>query len=464
MPAEHAQIRLMTASPVTLRACIPAPDQVTPEQAYFRDLNFYKKTLFHTPFLSRGRAVTLLEYRDAQVIFEVDDWFNTLPAAVKRYLLPLQCTYVKWYNETVHDLPQNYAFCDLYKQKTANMQRHYMQHNTRWRTIWFCPLPGCPISSANKEGLVRHLQSKQHAKGIDTFRGRTLAKQIVNQNCFWPLNQTFADKLLRASKRLLRYVALYSMAGVAIENRLFRIPSCARDTTFIDACAAFLTQKMELSQVMPSGCNLLRVAVQPRNQLAVPERPRASAFSENRVVDPATMQMDLVTPAFQSYRGETSRAWMASEYGITADTSSLISSASGTERETDEEVCSFDLGPEPFDPEDQGRLSADEWLDDFQQGLVPGGSQPRNIDYNKYLAMPKKTSILDMMRQDIEDNDEVPHTSPERALTPTIGFDYDYATDAPPDIQRVEDAPMHSTPYPDPPTLSARPGPVLLPP
>ena len=238
----------MTASHVTLRACIPAPDQVTPEQAYFRDLNFYKKTLFHTPFLSRGRAVTSLEYRD-----EVDDWFNMLPAAVQRYLLPQQSKYAKWYNETVRDLPQNYAFCDLCQQKTANMQRHYMQHHARWRTIWFCPLPGCPISSANKEGLVRQLQSKQHAKGIDTFHGRTLAKQIVNQNCFWPLNQTFADKLLHASKRLIRYVALYSMAGVAIENRLFRIPSCAKDTTFIDACAAFLTPKMELSQVMPSG-------------------------------------------------------------------------------------------------------------------------------------------------------------------------------------------------------------------
>ena len=233
------------------------------------------------------------------------------------------------------------------------MQRHYMQHHSRWRTIWFCPLPGCPTSSPNKEGLVRHLQSKQHAKGIDMFRGRTLAKQIVSQNCFWPLNQTFANKLLRASKRLLRYVALYSMAGVPIENRLFRIPSCARDTAFIDACAAFLTPKIGLSQVMPSGCNLRRVAVQPRIQLAVPERPSASAFSEDQsVVDPATMQMDLATPAFQHYRGETGRAWMVSEYGITADTSSLISSASGTEREdTDEEICSFDLGPEPFDPE-----------------------------------------------------------------------------------------------------------------
>ena len=257
-----AQIRLMTASPVTLRALIPAPDQVKPEQAYYRDLNFYKKTLFHTPFLSRGCAITLLEYRDVQVLFEADDWFNTLPAAAQRYLLPLQCQYIKWYNENVRDLPQNYAFCEWCKQKTANMQRHYMQHHARCRTIWFCPLPGCPTSSPNKEGLVRHLQSKQHAKGVDMFRTRTLAKQVV-QNCFWPLNQTFADKLLRASKRLLRYVTLYSMAGVAIEGRVFRIPSTALDTASIDACAAFLTPKMALSQVLPSGCNLRRVAIQP---------------------------------------------------------------------------------------------------------------------------------------------------------------------------------------------------------
>ena len=43
MPAEKAQIRLMTASPITLRACIPASDQVTPEQAYFKDLDFYNE-------------------------------------------------------------------------------------------------------------------------------------------------------------------------------------------------------------------------------------------------------------------------------------------------------------------------------------------------------------------------------------------------------------------------------------
>ena len=39
-------------------------------------------------------AITLLEYRDVQVLLEVDNWFNTLPAAVQRYLLPLQCQYI----------------------------------------------------------------------------------------------------------------------------------------------------------------------------------------------------------------------------------------------------------------------------------------------------------------------------------------------------------------------------------
>ena len=184
MPAEQAQIRLMTASPITLRACIPAPDQVTPEQAYFKDLDFYKKTLFHTPFLSRGRAVTLLEYRDAKVVFEVDDWFRTLPQAVQRYLLPLQSMYAKWYDENVRDLPQNYSYCILCKNKQTNLQRHHMQHHARWRTIWFCPIPGCPSSLANKEGLVEHLMSQPHGRGIDLKLGRKVAKQIANQNCF----------------------------------------------------------------------------------------------------------------------------------------------------------------------------------------------------------------------------------------------------------------------------------------
>ena len=338
-----------------------------------------------------------------------------------------------------------------------------MQHHAHWRSIWFCPIPGCPVSTSNKEGLVRHLQSRHHARGVETFLGHKVAKQVVNQNCFWPVNQTLADKLLRASKRIIRYVALYSMAGVAIENRVFRIAPNARDTPFIDACAAFLTPKMNLSQVMLSGCNLRRVTLPPRNQLAVPDRPSASDFQEEQsVVDPADMQMALVTPAFQPYRGATGRAWMAQEYGIAVDTSSLISSASGTERDdTDDEICSFDLGPEPFDPADQDRLPSDEWLDDHQQGLVPGGLGAQTLGLS---ILDLKPSILELMQHDMDDRDEVPPTSPERALTPTFGFSYDYATDAPPDIQRVVDAPRHSTPYPDPPTLSARPGPALLPP
>ena len=178
MPAEQAQIRLMTASPVTLCALIPTPDQVTPEQAYYSDLNFY-----NSPFLSRGRAITLNEYKSAQILLEVDVWFNTLPSAVQRYLLPLQSQYTKWFNETVRDLQQNYAWCKWCKQKTANLQRHFMQHHARWRTIWFCPLPSCPVSSPNKESLVKHLQSKQHSKGMDVIRTRALAKDIVHQNC-----------------------------------------------------------------------------------------------------------------------------------------------------------------------------------------------------------------------------------------------------------------------------------------
>ena len=201
------------------------------------------------------------------------------------------------------------------------------------------------------------------------------------------------------------------MADVAIEGRVLSIPSTARDTAFIDACAAFLAPKMELSQVLPSGCNLRRVTIQPKNQLAVPERPRSSTFNEEEtVVDPSNMQLAFATPVFQPYSGETGKAWMSSEYGITADTSSLIS---GTERDdTDEEILSFDLGPEPSDLTGQGRLSSDEWLDDFQQGHVPGGSEPGPMDY-KYLAMPRKPSILDMMRKDIEDTEDKLEAPPQ---------------------------------------------------
>ena len=137
-----------------------------------------------------------------------------------------------------------------------------------------------------------------------------------------------------------------------------------------------------------------------------------------------------------------------------------MSSISGTEcDDTDEEILSFDLGPEPTDPAGPGRLPSEEWLDDFQQGLVSGGSEHRAMDNRtmdnkqlvKYLAMPKRTSLLNLMRKDIEGTDdkrEPPPTSPNHARTPTLGFSYDYATDAPPDIQRIKKTTNEFQPLP----------------
>ena len=260
MPVERSQIRLMTASPITLRACIPAPDQVTPEQAYFKDLNFYKKTLFHTP-------------------------------------------------------------------------------------------------------------------------------------------------------------------------------------------------------VMPSGCHLRQVALPSANQLAVEDRPSASDYKEELSIDPTDMHMAVSTPVFQPYRGATGRACVAQEYGLTMDTSSLLSS--GTEREdTDDEICSFDLVPEPMDPTGQSRIPSDEWLDDLQQGLKPGSSEPSQEYKLHYKVMPDRPSILDMMRSDMEEDETNTPQSPERALMPTMGMDYDYAMEDPPDVQRVREAPRHSTPQPELPTPNTRPRPA----
>ena len=77
--------------------------------------------------------------------------------------------------------------------------------------------------------------SKPHARRVELNLGRRVAKQIANQNCYWPVTQVMADKLLVASKRLIRYIALYSMAGVAMENKLFRIHPNARGTPFMEA-------------------------------------------------------------------------------------------------------------------------------------------------------------------------------------------------------------------------------------
>ena len=220
----------------------------------------------------------------------------------------------------------------------------------------------------------------------------------------------------------------------------------------MDACAAFLTPKMNLSQVMPSGCHLRRVSQPPANQLAVPDRPSASDFPEEvETINSEDMCMAVSTPAFQPYRGE---------YGIAMDTSSIMSSE--TEREdTDDEVCSFDLGPEPYDPSGQERIPSDEWLDDHQQGLQPGSSEPRHDPYDRYLAMPIQPSILDMMHNDVENNEQDQPPPPECALTPTIRWDFDYTRDEPPVVQRLAEMPRHLTPRPDPNSPSARPRPAL---
>ena len=173
---------------------------------------------------------------------------------------------------------------------------------------------------------MKHLMSSPHARGVEITLGRKVAKQIANQNCYWPVTPVMADKLLSASKRLIRYIALYSMAGVAMENRLFRIHPSTRDTPFMEACAAFLAPKMSLSQVMPSGCQLRRVAHPPSNLPAVAERPSASDYEEEQMsVTPEEMRAAVTTPVFQPYRGAAASAWMAKEYGITMDTSSLMS-------------------------------------------------------------------------------------------------------------------------------------------
>ena len=72
----------------------------------------------------------------------------------------------------------------------------------------------------------------------------------------------------------------------------------------------------------------------------------------------SALKMDLVIPLFQPLRGKTGTTWFANEYGITPDNSSLMSSESATERDdSDEEILSFDLGPEPYDPFVQERSS-----------------------------------------------------------------------------------------------------------
>ena len=207
---------------------------------------------------------------------------------------------------------------------------------------------------------------------------------------------------------------------------------------------------------------------EPTPTSAPPERPSVSTYRKDDTTTEATaMKMDLVTPMFQPLRGEAGGTWFAIEYGIATDNSSLMSSESAAEREdTDEEIMSFDLGPEPLDPLVQDRLPSDEYLDDLQQGLTPGGSEPKMMDYNSAThEMPVRHSLIDTMRQDMEtalDIQEDTTMSLERAPDPSMGFSYDCMTDEPPTIQRIAETPRHSSPYQEQPKLRALAVPALL--
>ena len=131
--------------------------------------------------------------------------------------------------------------------------------------------------------------------------------------------------------------------------------------------------------------------------------------------------------------------------------------------ETDDEILSFDLGPEPFDPEHPTRLPSDEWLDDHQQGLHPGGSEPRHDPYAKYMAMPNPPSIMDLMRNDM-DTGELDRAPPPRARAPpqTMRWDFDFVRDEPPPVKRLsEDVVQTSTPLADSKSQNIRPRPAL---
>ena len=126
-----------------------------------------------------------------------------------------------------------------------------------------------------------------------------------------------------------------------------------------------------------------------------------------------------------------------------------MSSESASERDdSDEEILSFDLGPEPYDPLVQERLPSAEWLDDLQQRLIPPDSEPKVMEYDPEAhEMPVRPSLIDTMRRDMAPKVDAWDTAPmsaERESTPTIGFSYDYMMDAPPTIQRIAEAPTHA--------------------
>ena len=61
---------------------------------------------------------------------------------------------------------------------------------------------------------------------------------------------------------------------------------------------------MNLSQVMPSGCHLRRVALPPADQPALTDRPSASDYQEEQLtITPDEMRAAVTTPVFTPYQG-----------------------------------------------------------------------------------------------------------------------------------------------------------------
>ena len=90
-------------------------------------------------------------------------------------------------------------------------------------------------------------------------------------------------------------------------------------------------------------------------------------------------------------------------------------------------VVRLTLGLSPFDPSTISRLPSDEWLDDHQQGLHPGSSEPRFDPDDRFLTMPVKPSLLDLMRSDLETNElQKPPSMPVRAPQTTMNWDFDH--------------------------------------
>ena len=80
-----------------------------------------------------------------------------------------------------------------------------------------------------------------------------------------------------------------------------------------------------------------------------------------------------------------------------------------------------------------------------------------------YKPMPNQTSIMDLIRSDMETS-ELNKAPPPRARAPaqTVRWDFDFVRDEPPPVRRVQESPMEtSTPRAEPRTQNLRPRPAI---